>query len=93
MNTTDKQTQPEGTRMVDLIDLAETIEDGIEALRAMAHANRTEYVEHVHTSIEYVANKLMDDITTLRANLTYRAATETGGTDAIKAHAQQKQTQ
>lgn len=94
MTNTDKQTQPEGTRMVDLIDLAETIEDGVVCLTALAHADRDTFLDReYYNAIDYLAGKLRDDITTLRANLTYRAATEQGGTIAIIEHAKQKQKQ
>ena len=73
----ENKARPTGTSTIELIDLAEDIEDGVFCLDIVAHADREAYPEEEYrNAIDYLIDRLRDDITNFRANLTYRLATE-----------------
>lgn len=77
MSTTEKNNLPEGAATLELLELAEDIEDGLICLTALAHSDRDEYMDREYDNgIDYIVKKIRDDITSLRANLSYRLAME-----------------
>ena len=73
----ENKARPTGTSTVEILDLASDIEDGVICLDIVAHADREAYTEEDYRgALDYLIEKLRDNVTDLRANLTYRLATE-----------------
>ncbi len=73
----ENKARPTGTSTAEILDLAEDIEDGVICLDILAHADREAYPEEEYRSaLDYLIEKLRENLTDLRVNLTYRLVAE-----------------